>query len=268
MSRLTLVKDCLDSASLRALVSDEICALRIPEYCTHESRERLQRYINNSALEDYQYVGGSQGEVKRISFGIKRVGIPFNSTYFSERGSDAREKYYRNAQSGICQLREACSPFLSPIDKLRLELDEIWPLGATLASFEGQKMFAGICRIMEPQDPPFPPSQPHFDALPSQVCTLSKQFSANIYIDVPDSGGELELWNVPPIAGFEVSDVDVDVERRTSLPEPITISPKARDLILFNTRRPHAIRQFERGIRSSLQCFIGITSLGSIEVWS
>jgi hypothetical protein len=38
---------------------------------------------------------------------------------------------------------------------------------------------------------------------------------------------------------------------------PLQVRPEAGDLILFNARKPHAIRRFSSGDRISVQSFIG-----------
>jgi hypothetical protein len=78
-------------------------------------------------------------------------------------------------------MRRNFMPYLSPINRLRLELDEIWPPGAQIAAFEGKKMFVGIFRVMPPELSGGSADDPHFDALPRQICSLDAQIAARSF---------------------------------------------------------------------------------------
>jgi hypothetical protein len=99
---------------------------------------------------------------------------------------------------------------------------------------------------------------PHQDVLlrelPDErnVAGQSTQLGANIYIQVADAGGELEVWDhsfttddcqqygVKGSYGFD----------RTLLPsKSIVVAPQVGDLILINTFKVHAIRKTEAGTR-------------------
>jgi len=157
-------------------------------------------------------------------------------------------------------------PYLSPIDKLRLELDENY--GANVAVFEEKKMFVGIGRVMRADGSVNSELQPHFDSLPPDFFPLDGQFSANVYLKVPESGGELEVWNVPPIPANEIVDSDPNKDWRKELPNSIKIKPNVGDLIMINTRRAHAIRRFDEGIRVTIQCFIGYKKDKPLYLWN
>src|SRR5262249_44274644 len=124
---------------------------------------------------------------------IGRVGMAF---YESNENQELRCRYYTQAVATIWDIRATCSPFLSPIDRLRLELDETWKPGAMVESLEGHKMFVGLSRVFQEDSE----ALPHDDILARDAPgiiharELHTQFGANVYLRMPEHGGELELW--------------------------------------------------------------------------
>lgn len=264
---LTLTK--LDQTSLKKFFNNHVCAIRVPKYADEALCNTLANWFTNSDRKEDYYHEVREGEVvKYLEYGVERVGVAYNTTYGKPKGSPEWNRYCAEALSGIQSLRTACHPFLSPIDKFRLELDENWPQGANVANFEGQKMFVGIGRVMEASTSNLAELQPHFDSVPNNLKHLKGQFSANIYLQLPPSGGELELWNITPLPISEIDSADVDVDWRSNLPKSFTIKPEIGDLILINTRRAHAIRSFKQGKRVTVQCFIGLNVDDSLSLWN
>lgn len=266
-----LTVEALSKSVLQKLFRDEICALRVPNYCSPEALVSLQNFIQ-AAQENFiksYYVGYKNQKPTKKFYGIHLWGTPYNSTYHHRPDHKSFQSYYQAAVTNIQTLRKAVAPYLSPMDQLRLQLDEHWTAGACIATFPKNKnMFVGICRFIFAQDSFLGGEQPHFDSLPPHVQHLEKQYSANIYMDIPHEGGELEIWNIPPLVPTDIIRSNVEKDWRAILPSPLVIKPKPRELILFNTRRPHAVRGFKKGTRSSIQCFIGQYKDGSLEFWS
>lgn len=264
MKVLTIAQ--LNEAALIKLFNDEICVIRVPKFCEASLCDRLSAWFgNNDKLTQYAYVMKGESEVKSIYYGVDRVGVPYNSTYGDIR---QKEKYYEHALPGIRALRAASFPFLSPVDRLRVELDENWTQGANLANFEGKKMFIGIGRVMKPDMSHLSELQPHWDSVPTQYANLQGQFSANIYLSVPDRGGELEIWDVPPLPTSVIHNYDPERNWRAELPPSIVVKPEQGDLFIFNTRKPHAITQFSGKTRIAAQYFIGINADKSLAMWT
>lgn len=261
----------LNEEILGKLFRDEICILRVHNYASPEVISALRRFMYNGQqhfIRSY-YVGYKKQEPVRKFFGVHLWGMPYNSTYYQGPDDEASQKYHDAAITNLNTLRRYLSPQVSPIDRLRLHLDEHWTPGARLARFvEGKRMFVGIGRFVYAKDSFLGETQPHFDSLPQHVRTLEKQFSANVYTDIPYAGGELEVWNVPPLTPEEILQIPIGKRWRAVLPPPLVVKPQVGELILFNTRRPHAVRGFENGIRSSMQCFIGMHKDHTLEYWS
>jgi hypothetical protein len=83
---------------------------------------------------------------------VSSVGVPYNVAL--GKGPAAIDEYFRTAQAAVKSMREPLSagagPLLSPIDQLRLELDELWPDGACVTKDKQGRLFLpGLARIMK-----------------------------------------------------------------------------------------------------------------------
>jgi hypothetical protein len=261
--------DQLSTDVLRSFVQNELCAIHVPLYCDpYLCRQLGEWFAYNPELENYTHEIRNDDGVKYLEYGVERLGVPFNSTYGKKLDSPEKTLYYELASKGIRRVREKYAPHLSPIDKLRLELDELWPHGANVAAFEGRKMFVGIGRVMRAETSNIAEFQPHFDAVPQALANLQAQYAANIYLVMPEQGGELELWDAPPLSLDQLENEHVDHDWRSELPSSFLVAPRHGDLIIFNARRPHAIRSFPDGCRVTLQSFLGLTESQSIVFWN
>jgi hypothetical protein len=255
----------LDSQVLADLFRGEACLAIVKAFASPAMCARITEYVRHRVTASpYTHEVYEHGQVQHVYFGVDRVGVPFNSTLTVVDTARAREHYYAEALPTIRRLRAAAAPELSPIDRLRLELDELWPRGAHIGSFEGRSMFVGIVRAMQPSRSEGSELHPHFDALPASVARFDGQFAANIFVSVPPAGGELEVWDVPP---FEPTG-ELPDEWRLVGGEPVAVKPEVGDLILFNARKPHAIRRFSGCDRISVQTFIGYRQDGPLLLWN
>lgn len=254
-------RDEILKSDLEALFSKKIAALRVQNFVAPKEAEDISnRLINNNLYG--KYANAPQ---------IGRVGQAFFECQVSET---ARARYFGEATDWIRQIRKGCEPYLSPIDRLRLELDEVWPNGASIGQLSGKKMFVGLARHFGVGAE----AEPHTDVLAwdapdeADAQRLSDQLAWNTYLTVPDKGGELVLWDVWPDKDSysEMKKPDSYGLRRELLPEPIaTIKPKAGEMIIFHPQRVHAVQKTTRGSRVTWSCFIGKSrDDGSLFLWS
>lgn len=102
---------------------------------------------------------------------------------------------------------------------------------------------------------------------------FTKQFGVNLYLEAPENGGELHVWdltfdgvrsrNIPSTSrtyGFDAE----------SLPSPdITIKPCVGDLVIIRSTRLHAVKETTRGRRVSISGFLGRERTSDIlRLWS
>ncbi len=255
---------------LEKLFSGEILAVRIFKYCDQQcATVAASNILSQHELEQYHYEVSDKGVSQKIQFGVSRFGVSFNTAFRKSEGTPEFLRYHRSALQNIRRLRSLFAPNLSPIDQFRLELDEMWPGGASIGEFSGSKMFTGIVRVTQ-QNAEVLENRPHADILPPNF-TLENQFSANIYLSTPDDGlgGELLLWAGMSLSHAEVDDLNKNPGLwKERLGAPITVAPQPGDLIIFNTRLPHAVRAFKKGSRVSVQTFFGYEKDGRLKLWS
>ena len=258
----------LDTSSLQKLISGDVLAIRIPEFANAKTSACLSHALGETAtLEQYSHETYEEGRVVQHFYGVHRWGTPFNSTYGKAVGSDAQQKYYADAAHMRSVIDSLCAPEKPPIQLLMDNLQDIWPQGAVAAAFQGQPMFYGIIRAMFPETAHLSETVPHVDCLPISIAELEHQFSANIYLETPSSGGELIIWDTEAFAYEEVKRFEGAQLPEQRLQKPLRIQPRKNELVIINTRRPHAICGFDSGRRISMQSFIGYTSGEPFYFW-
>ncbi len=173
------------------------------------------------------------------------------------------QTYYESARPNLDQTRRFFSPYISPIDLLRVTLQEIWPSGSNLESLHGKTMYCGLTRVFKEGSAAFPhQDMSHWDVPDSLAAWSQKtQLAGNIYLKMPSSGGELELWDY----GFDTKADYIantvpgsyGLDRNKIGPPALKIKPEQGDLILFDARRIHAVSTIEKGCRITSSCFLG-----------
>lgn len=261
--------DSLTLDSLQKIFNDEICVLVVRGFASNEVSQKLHTFLVTQKVSEYTHEIRDKDKIELLYFGVNRYGFPLNNTYDDETG-EKYETYINSALGTMKSIRKAASPFLSPIDQLRVELDEIWPYHANVSVIKGRKALCGIARLMPPELSHLSADQPHYDLVSLDYFpTLKRQYAGNLYLQVPEEGGELEIWDVKPIKVDQVKSFCVPKDWRAELPKSFKIKPEQGDLFIFNTCRPHAVTSFKSDLpRTSLQTFIGLDQDDSVFMWN
>ena len=237
----------LRTEHMQSLLNGDLLAIRLSQFIDASTSQKLGVQIINKGFDRY---------VNAPSIG--RIGMAF---YEAENQPERMASYFEGVFDNIDELRRRCTPYLSPIDMLRCTLDEVWPAGATLETLYGKKMYVGLSRVVQP-DVHF---LAHHDILAKdapgnyQAISLQGQLAANVYLKIPEQGGELQIWKT------ELSPAEFDQMRGDSYgihpdllgaPE-VQICPGPGDLIIFNSRKMHAVTPGKGDLRLSLSCFVG-----------
>ncbi|MFP5473569.1 MAG: 2OG-Fe(II) oxygenase [Gammaproteobacteria bacterium] len=247
------LKECQDlcTADLLALIRGDFLALRISHFYPRAQCEQVaERVLDYPALRQF-----------KLATRMERYGPSLGE---SAGSPVAMQAYQQAAAEEVGAFRALCSPYLTPIDKLRLALDEAWPAGAHLGVINGSKAFTGVVRIVNAGGS----TEPHQDRLIAGDIDLSasiaEQLAANIYLRTSSKGGELEIWDLSlPRSAYQSirAPGKAGVLRDQLPPSTLRIGPEQGDLILFRSTSMHAIVMTE-GARQRIACatFIGYRS--------
>lgn len=249
----------LTTESLQAITKGEALIVRVPAFTKTDVCVNIAKGLQSEGYKDYLNAPM-----------VGRIGMSF----FETAGKpEIINHYFRTALPNIHTLRNACAPFQSPIDVFRCALDEAWPHGAHLQSLGNQKMFVGLSRNMKPGTPLLAHHDMFARLAPNDIEAndLLAQYAVNVYVDVPEHGGELLMWR------DEISDAEF-LDRRGSkygmdiepLGTPdIVVKPQVGDLILFNARKLHAVASGQGSDRLTVSCFVGFRGADKpLTVWS
>jgi hypothetical protein len=227
------IATALTTQSLLQLASREIGAIHVRGYYPADIAARAaDKAINHHALGHYH---------KRYTSSVGRVYMPHIDTRWDPQ---LTKLYHDSALPAIQDVRSMFSPYLAPIDRIRLELQELWPAGANLLRLRGRACFVGAFRVFQPTTSEF---LPHNDAIDQETDApeiegVTNQLVANVYLQVPDEGGDLHLWLREPVPEETKVILEVEGLQRDRVEPPLVeIHPAAGDLIIFSPRMLHAV---------------------------
>lgn len=240
-------KQDLSHEHIRSVVKKENFAVLVKGFCAPEVLRVAQENLLNLRSQEQSTVDGD----------FWRLGFPYSEI----TDEQTREKYHTEALGSIARVREMFAPYASPEDELRLLLDERWRAGAELLRVDGRACFVGVCRFQGNNVDLVPHSDRLERFLPAGYETgIQAQLSTNIYVNIPEVGGELEMWDLE--LGEEeyqelVGDRPYGIPREKLSEPAVVIKPEPGDLALLNPRLIHAVRPSADATRITIGTFIG-----------
>jgi hypothetical protein len=260
--KIVELSGAITADSIAAVMHKELPVLRVKNFFNEDSCSAIADRLINSSL---------YGKYANAPL-IGRVGRAFFETTVSHQ---ALMDYFSESKDWFRMLRDACEPNLTPIDKLRLQLDEHWAHGAQLGRIAGRTMYAGLIRVFD-EGAYAEPHQDHldWDAAQHEIYEdvfYTAQIAANVYLHMPDEGGELAIWHK------SLARTEYDARRisgsygvdTSGFGDPVVLQPEKGELILFNARHIHCVNAPKKGNRVTASCFVGYRHDGQpLSIWS
>lgn len=228
----------LDRELLSALVTGELVAIQIPDWFSPERcGEVVARVLAHPQLSPFD------GE------SIRHVGL---STAVRDASAEGAARYRAGGLAQRQLIRELFAPWLSPADRLRLELAECWPSGTRPKYVGGALVDGGEVRIMEEGVGHYL----HCDLTdPNDDEPCRARYFSSVVIEAPAAGGELLLWD--DVGTDEANDMAFAVQERLGIaamleqapPPTWEFPPHPGELIIAHAARLHAVRPVRSGRR-------------------
>jgi hypothetical protein len=256
----------LEEWHLIGLLDRSIDAVIVPNYFLEQECITISERIKKS-----KYFNAYPGYPS-----VRRLGLEL-----FECGESELElaKHQEQAPTLIKEMRRLVHPYISPIDRLRVELDDIWSYGCTLAKLGDKKVFAGQIREYKENGDP---GEPHCDVMAQGFLehykdkpNLISNIAANVYLKTSESGGELLLWDEWPtqseynLARITDNPNSFGLDSKKIAQPKLEITPNQGDLILFSSMRIHSVKKIKTGVRITMGCFIGYSGTDDpLVVWN
>ncbi|MDB9372597.1 2OG-Fe(II) oxygenase [Nodularia sphaerocarpa] len=193
--------------------------------------------------------------------------LSIGQSYFETHGSDGKTdpvalaNYLDKVDYFQNQIRSACLPYASPLDRLWEMLDQV--MGVECVSIEGKPMTPGLVRVF-PENFEFIPHNDifHRDAPDVKIAEkINTHWAANIYLKTAPEGGRLQLWS-QRFTEVELQQMTLVGSEfgydRNKLPQPdVEVETQPGDLLLFDSTLVHAVTPIHKGIRVNISSFVG-----------
>jgi len=236
----------LNADHIRALARNEIRIIQVQSFVSRAAAQVISGGAVELGYKPYINVDN-----------VRRIGMAY---YETEHEDGLIKQYFASARSCLEQLRAACDPVGSPMDTVRCLLDEVWPAGANLQTLFGKKMFVGLSRMVEPETTFLAHHDIFADDAPgmSESESVVSQFGANVYVQMPEKGGELLMWHrnmsTAEFDEMRAGEYGIHIDK---LPRPdVVLKPGVGDLLIFDAHKLHAVASPKDRARFALSFFV------------
>lgn len=240
------------------LAAGRCAAIRVPDFMPCSMCEETLRALTSVEFDSY--------DTKRVYPPVMRFGVGVSD----HRQDGGVADSYWDALDFDRKAWLALGLSFDPFQVCRDGLGAHWPNAVAIGRRGGREMGAGVAR--EPNQG----FQVHFDdALREFSCNLLDanlvaQFAFNLYLSVPEVGGETVVWRHrwhPADEAFRLPHSYGYSEAVVGDAESFELKPTVGEALLFNPRNFHAVRPSQDSRRIALGFSMGMTDDGDLLIW-
>ncbi|SRR6266481_1989539 len=190
--------------------------------------------------------------------------LKIGKAWFDNATDQERTEHISKTSEYTRETRALCAPFPVPTDIVKLDLDLIWRVGVFNLRIDGHPIYCGLPRAL----PPGGAVEAHFDWIgfdsPGSrgIEDIQHQIAVNFYLQTPESGGELALWDTgmspAQLQALRRPDHEYALDEAKLGRPTLVVKPEERSLVFFNACQPHAVREAKGSLpRVTFSSFIG-----------
>jgi 2OG-Fe(II) oxygenase superfamily len=240
------------------LAGGRCAAIRVPNLLPRKQCDQVLSAL--SAVEFASYAA------MRVYPPVLRFGVGVSD---HRRAGQVADTYWPALEAGRKAWLELGLPF-DPYEMCRSAIGASWPHAVRVGRSGGREMGAGVARE---------PNQGfivHFDDALREFsgnlldASIVAQFAFNLYLSVPEEGGETVVWRhrwhpgderhrLPGSYGYDDNVIDGA--------ECFELKPSVGEALLFDPRNFHAVRPSRDSRRIALGFSMGLTDTGELWTW-
>ncbi|NUS18144.1 MAG: proline hydroxylase [Streptomyces sp.] len=241
------------------LAAGRVAAVQVPDLLPRAVCGQTLRALMDAPFDSYGR--------RRVDPPVMRFGVGVSD---HRAGGAVADGYWEALEGHRAAWSGLGLPF-DPFQACRDALGAEWPAAVRPGTRGGRELAAGVAR--EPNQG----FQVHFDDALREFtgnlldATLVAQFAFNLYLSVPERGGQTVVWRhrwhpddeahrLPHSYGFAPGVVG-DAES-------FELQPGVGQALLFDPRNYHAVRPSSGGRRIALGFSLGLTDTGELLAWA
>lgn len=241
------------------LAAGRSVAVRVPDFMPRARTDEVLRALTSAEFESYG--------TKRVYPPVMRFGVGVSD----HRQDGAVADSYWDALAGSRRAWSDLGLSFDPFAECRSRLARHWPKKAAVGRRGGRELGEGVAR--EPNQG----FQVHFDDVAREFsdglldANLIAQFAFNLYLSVPNEGGETVIWRhrwKPADESFRLPHSYGYSPEVVGDAEFMELKPQVGEALLIDPRNFHAVRPSRDARRIALGFAVGMTDEGELLVWA